>query len=93
MAMCGLSARSCVQLIFTAETCCVWYVSGQFQSISDMSILTGHSTSRSPGEHLLPSSTREQTFVSAQKAECENKDSTVRLLVPETQLEGSGKWH
>lgn len=71
LAMCGLSARSCGQLIFTAETCCVLYAFGRFKSISDVDILSGHSIPRSPGGHLLPFFTREQTFVSAQKAECE----------------------
>lgn len=28
-----------------------------------------------------------------QNVRSENKDSTVQLPVPETQLEGSGKWH
>lgn len=63
VAMCSQSGRSCVWLVeLHSRTCCVLSAIGQFRSISDVNILTGHSISSShtcllplpESQHLYP---------------------------------------
>lgn len=93
VAMCGQSGRSCVWLVeLHSRTHCVLSAIGQFRSISDVNILTGHSISSSHSEHLPPAFTREPASVSAEKTEGGNKDRK-GFPVRETQVGGHGKWH